>query len=80
MPLHKHNPVPESDMNHHSPNYSICEAIREIYWLTDDPDIKLRCRVITAMAKAMNNKMVELTGDKKWHMTDGFWNIRNEIE
>ncbi len=80
MPLHKHEPVPESDMDHRSPNQSICEAIREIYWATHDPDIKLKCRVITAMAKAMNSKMVELTDDNSWYITEDFWDKRENIK
>lgn len=73
MALHKHEPVPEETMIAINSKYSICECLRDIYWSTDDPDIKLKCRVATAMAKAMDKKIRELTGDSGWYMKEEFW-------
>jgi len=61
--LHKHEPVPREKMEKASPQYTICEVLREIYRLTDDEDIRYRCRVATAMAKAMNRRLCELNSE-----------------
>jgi len=45
-------------------HHTICEMLREIYALTDDEEIKLKCRVATAMAKSMHNKL-------KWYKERG---------
>lgn len=79
MALHKHEPVPESMMKLTSPNYSICECLREIYWATDDEDIRYKCRVATAMAKAMGKKISELKGSENWYNTENFWDKKKNI-
>jgi len=38
---------------------TICQKLREIYILTDNEDIKLKCRIAMAMAKRMHNKLKE---------------------
>jgi hypothetical protein len=76
MPLRKHEPIPEEAMNYMSPKDSICEVLRRIYWKTDDPEIKLNCRIATSMAKAMTKK---LTGyRKKWE--EDFWDENPEYK
>ena len=65
MSLHKHEPVPESEMVWLSPKYTLCQVIREIFWLADkhgDTTIKYKSRIAMAMAKAMNNKLVDYAG------------------
>ena len=62
--LHKHEPVDEKAMKWTSPKFTICETLRQIYWRTNDPDIKLFCRIATSMAKSMNNKLQ--TYKKDW--------------
>lgn len=52
-----------------SPHLSICQVLREIYFTTDDPNTKLRCRLATAMAKAMTAKLE--TYKKEWEKE--FW-------
>jgi len=36
---------------------TICMTLRSIYNITEDPEIKLKCRLAMAMAKAMNDKL-----------------------
>lgn len=36
---------------------TICQALREIYQTTDNADIKLKCRLAMAYAKAMDKKL-----------------------
>ena len=62
MPLHKHEPVPEKDMYHVSKQNTVCETLRDIYFEADrigNEDIKLKARIATAMAKAMDRKLRE---------------------
>jgi len=44
--------------NAHGRN-TICSIIRDIYLLTDDEEIKIRCRVAMRMSKSMHYKLVE---------------------
>ena len=69
--MRKHEPVPEEMMKWLSPKNTICQVLRDIYWKTDDPDIKLQCRIATSMAKSMTQKIVELHGNDRW--ADKFW-------
>lgn len=69
MPLRKHEPIDEEAMKWISPKNSICEVLREIYWGTKDPNIKLKCRVATSMAKAMTAKLSEYK--EGWE--EGYW-------
>lgn len=42
------------------PNYhTICQTLRDIYVLTDNEDIKYKCRLAMAMAKKMQDKLKE---------------------
>ena len=61
--LHKHDPVPREKMDKVSPEHTICEVLREIYHMTNDENIKYKCRVATAMAKAMSRRLTELNSD-----------------
>ena len=36
---------------------TICEKLREIFMLTDNEDIKLKCRIATSMAKKMHERL-----------------------
>jgi len=69
--LHKHEPVSEEAMGHKSPNHSICQVLRDIYWKTEDPEIRLWCREATAMAKAITRRLAELRGYGL--ASDSFW-------
>ena len=49
--------VSEMDKKRWEGHHSICQTIRDIYHLTNDPDLKLKCRVVMAMTKAMHEKL-----------------------
>ena len=68
MALHKHEPVSERMMLRQWRECSICQLLRKIYHLTDDPEIKLELRVAVAMAKSMDKKLRSYNGgwDKKF--------------
>lgn len=51
------------------PEFTICQRLRDLYHMTDDPEIKLGLRVCVNMAKAMNRKLQEYKAD--WDK--GFW-------
>jgi hypothetical protein len=67
--LHKHEPIAEKEMSYASRNHSICQTLRDIYHKTNDPDIKLNCRIAVTMAKKMSVKLTE--NKKDWGA--GFW-------
>lgn len=62
-------PYPESRMGMAFPRYTVCEVIRQIYKKSDDPEIKLKCRIAISMTKAMDEKLREysaLYGNSFW--------------
>lgn len=38
-------------------HHSICQTIRDIYHMTDDEALKLKCREAMAMTKAMHERL-----------------------
>jgi len=38
-------------------HHTICETLREIYVLSENEEIKIKCRIAVAMAKSMHNKL-----------------------
>lgn len=58
MPYKRYAPATEQDMDKRmkGPN-TICNILREMYHMTDDPEIRLKCRVAFSMGKAMCNKL-----------------------
>lgn len=64
MPYPRVEPVDHALMmkQRYKGHNSICEKLREIYILTDDEEIKLRCRICVAMAKKMHDRL-------KWYKT-----------
>jgi len=38
-------------------HHSVCQTIRDIYHLTNDPDVKLKCRLAMSMTKSMHEKL-----------------------
>lgn len=38
---------------------TVCQTLRDMYHLTEDQGIRLKCRVAMSMAKAMCRKMME---------------------
>lgn len=49
----------KADMNkkRYEGHHSVCQTLRDIYHMTDDKDIRLKCRLAMAMTKAMNEKL-----------------------
>ena len=58
MPYKRYPPVPEWEMDktRWEGHHSVCQTLRDIYHLTADPTIKLKCREAMAMSKAMHEK------------------------
>lgn len=61
MPYPRVEPVDESDMRkkRYRGHFTICETLREIYMMSDNETIKLKCRLAVAMAKRMQEKLKE---------------------
>jgi len=38
-------------------HHSVCQQLRDIYHMTDNLDIKLKCRLAMSMTKSMNEKL-----------------------
>ena len=54
----KHDPATEEEMEKRMKNpNTICNVIREVYHMTDNPDIRLKCRVAFSMGKAMAQRL-----------------------
>jgi hypothetical protein len=53
----------KKNMMHKSAFRSVCEVLREIYWQTDDPDIRLKAIEASMMAKKMARKLIEYNFD-----------------
>lgn len=63
-----YEPCPEAHMEHENRMNTICEQLRQIYKLTENPEIKLRARIATTMAKKMSAKLAEY----KWDWQERF--------
>lgn len=50
-------PLHEMDKTRWEGHHSICQTIRDIYHMTDDDVLKMKCRVALAMTKAMHEKL-----------------------
>ena len=68
MPYKRVDPVDESEMiepvdkgymnkHRYDGHFTICQKLREIYRATDNEEIRLNCRIATAMAKSMHEKL-----------------------
>ena len=59
MPYKHREPVSEQEMerSRYEGHHSICQTLRDMYHETTDENIKLKCRLCVAMAKAMNKKL-----------------------
>lgn len=51
------SPLWEMDKKRWEGHHSICQTIRDIYHMTDNEEMKLKCRVAMAMTKAMHEKL-----------------------
>jgi CRISPR/Cas system-associated exonuclease Cas4 (RecB family) len=61
MPYKTREPVSEKQMlkARYQGHHTICQTLRDIYILTKNDEIKYKCRVGMAMAKAMHEKLKE---------------------
>ena len=75
MPYKKHPPASEEDMEKRMKrNNTICNILREMYHMTDDPEIRLKCRLAFSMGKAMCEKLTqywETYGHRESEYRDG---------
>lgn len=57
--MKEREPAPISEMGRKrwEGHHTICQTIRDIYNMTDNEELKLKCRVAMAMTKAMNDKL-----------------------
>ena len=70
----KHGPCPEGYMYRLHKKNTICQILREIYWLTDDDQVRLKVRTAVTMAKAMDKKLRE--NNERWDKAE-FWDDNN---
>lgn len=61
MPYPRVEPASDADLKkqRYLGHHSVCEKIREIYRMTDNQDIKFKCREAMAMTKRMHEKLKE---------------------
>lgn len=61
MPYKRRKPVSEKSMlkTRYEGHHTICQVLRDIYLLTNNEEIKLKCRLGMAMAKSMQDKLKE---------------------
>ena len=59
MPYKRHAPCAEADMDATAVEGEIAvfQILRDIYHLTDDEDIKMKCRIGISMARAMSRRI-----------------------
>ena len=55
--IRKHKPISEKWMIRNVPEGTICQILRDIYFLSDNEDIKLKSRIAMSMAKSMAKKL-----------------------
>jgi hypothetical protein len=66
-------PVKESDMEMIGHRTTVCELLREIYKASDDPLVRLKCRMATSMAKLMAQMITDAKG-RGWGKDYYPWN------
>lgn len=59
MPYKRHEPISEEKMlrERWEGHHTICQFLRDIYTMTNNPEIKMKCRVAMNMAKSMHKKL-----------------------
>lgn len=59
MPYKRYDPVPESEMfkERYRGHYTICQFLRDIYQMTDNEEIKMKCRIGIRMTKKMHERL-----------------------
>jgi hypothetical protein len=60
MPYKRYDPAPEADMDKRMKgDNTLCNILRDMYHLSNDPGVKLKCRLAFSMGKAMCQKLTE---------------------
>lgn len=77
MALRKHEPVHEGFMEREYPRNTVCQVLRETYWMTENPQVRMNIRISVAMCKAMVRKLREYNAE--WDK-EGFWDDREDKE
>ena len=59
MPMRKHKPVSirKIEKTRYQGHHTICQFLRDIYSITDNEEIKMKCRVGMSMAKSMHERL-----------------------
>ena len=59
MPYKRREPVTvrEMEKTRWEGHHTVCQTLRDIYQMTDDPEVKLKARLAMAMAKAMHERL-----------------------
>ena len=60
-------PEEEGRMTFISRKYTPCEVLRQIYTMTDDPEMRMKLRVATTMCKSMATRITKYEG-RGWGM------------
>jgi hypothetical protein len=70
-------PIGRKYMHYKGIIYTPCEVLREIYQMTDDLEIKLRCRIVSRMVKVMAGKITKVDG-AGWEQH--FWPKKERVD
>ncbi len=59
MSIRKHRPVSIRKIENprYKGHHTICQFLRDIYAMTDNDEIKLKCRIGMSMAKSMHERL-----------------------
>ena len=59
MAMRRHKPVSTDkiEKTRYEGHHTICQFLRDIYAMTDDEDIKMKCRVGMSMVKSMHERL-----------------------
>lgn len=59
MAMRKHKPISieKIEKARYKGHHTICQFLRDIYALTDDEEIKLKCRIGMSMTKSMHERL-----------------------
>ncbi len=60
-PIDEYEPIEVSFINkrRYEGHHTICQFLRDIYHMTDDEEIKMKCRMGMSVTKAMHDKLKE---------------------
>ncbi len=62
LPKRPPAPLEEMDKSRWEGHHSICQYLRDIYHMTEDEELRLKCREAMAMTKAMHERLKKYKG------------------